>query len=132
MTVADLRCDFCGQLLVGLVGAPAAMPGALGVRFMYHPGDVTFKDDGGLACEDCFAAATKWLGTEAPLSRCSHCGAELGTGGSLYVVPVGESRYWRLCRADTVAFLNRLRTVEPKLSLESFQFPASSRADDQG
>ncbi len=127
--MTDLLCDFCGAQLVGLVGALPGLPGGRGVRFLYHPGDVRFKDDSGLACEECFAAAVAWLGAEAPLATCSRCSEELGSEGSLYVVPVGESRYWRLCRKDAVSFLNRLITVEPKLTLDSFEFPKPAEGE---
>lgn len=123
MTVADLHCDRCGAVLAGPVGR-SDVGGRLGVRFAYHPGDPTLSDNSGLACEACWHDVAQWLGTPGVTQRCSRCGAAL-PGGHLVVTRLGELESWSLCRPDTVAFLNGLRTVEPKLDLLTFRFPPS-------
>lgn len=122
MTVADLRCDRCGAALAGPVGLPSA-EGRLGVRFAYHPGVPELKDDSGLMCEPCWAELAEWLGPPPrSMEACARCQAGL-EGGTLIVSRPGEFVAWPLCRDDAVAFLNGLRTVEPKLDPATFAFP---------
>lgn len=120
MTITDLRCDACGAFLTGPDGA-GDVPGPHGVRFLYHPGDFFRKDDSGLLCGDCWAETTAWLGERAK-GRCSACGAEVEHTRSLHVHRAGDPASWQLCREDAAAFLNRLRTVEPKLDPAGLTF----------
>src|SRR5579875_3339823 len=101
MTIHDLRCDVCGRVI--------PLP-ADGVRFSYHPGRADLRDDSGLAC--------------------AQCGAATSRSASLHLRRPGQPSSWRLCAADAVAFLNRLRTVEPKLDPATFRFPARERRRD--
>lgn len=119
MTVRDLRCDVCGRSVAGPVGA--SPPGAGGVRFTYHPGDLRLRDDSGLACERCWAEL--WRDTNPRWRQCAVCGKHVGHTGSLHVRRVDEPHTRQLCVRDAVNFLNRLRTVEPKLDPETFLFP---------
>lgn len=122
MTVADLLCDWCGSPLSGLEGAGIGS-GRLGVRFTYHPGSPAFRDDSSLLCTACWEEASIWLGAPAAESGvCSVCGDRL-EGGRLVVTRPGQLTSWLLCRLDAVEFLNRLRTVEPKLDPDTFSFP---------
>lgn len=111
MTVYDLRCDRCGSP----IGGPD-----LGVRFLYHPGDFFLKDDSGLLCAACWASTIAWLGGQNVKNRCSVCGTAVEHAGSLHVHRAGDPASWQLCRPHAVEFLNGLRTVDPKLELESF------------
>lgn len=135
MTVSDLRCDWCGYSLAGLAGAGTG-PGRLGVRFTYHPGSPALRDNSGLLCSLCWDAALVWLGPSAvapqvepatEASVCSVCRDRLDEG-RLVVTRTGQlTSYWLLCRAHAVEFLNRLRTVEPKLDPGTFSFPPVPR-----
>lgn len=131
MTITDLRCDRCGTPLAG----PEALSGAggrLGVRFAYHPGVPTLKDDSGLMCEACWASTSEWLGAPSA-DTCSRCRAPFDEG-KLVVLRPGELVAWQLCRVDALEFLNGLRTVDPKLDASSFTFPAArdERTIDNG
>ncbi len=136
MTINDLRCDVCGRLLAG----PAARPGASahlaggppgppsvtgrpgGVRFVYHPGRPELRDASGLACLPCWDDAVRRFGAPAP-GRCAVCGARVGRLESLHLRRYDDPQAWRLCAADAAGFLNRLRTVQPKLDPATFRFP---------
>lgn len=111
MTVFDLRCDRCGAEITGPDD---------GVRFLYHPGDFLLKDDSGMLCVRCWQLTTSWLGAQKLKNRCSVCDAEVEHSGSLHVHRAGDPASWQLCRPHAVELLNGLRTVEPKLELESF------------
>lgn len=113
MTINDLHCDVCGYVLPG--------PGS-GVRFGYHPGALELRDNSGLACAACWAAATRELSGRTT-GRCSACGQPVARRQSLYLRNLADRRSWQLCAGDAVRFLNRLRTVEPKLDPASFRFP---------
>jgi hypothetical protein len=112
VTVFDLRCDACGRLLAG--------PGD-GTRFLYHPGDFLLKDDSGLLCASCWAETGAWLGERAK-GRCCACGREVEHARSLHVHRYGDPGAWQLCRVHAAEFLNRLRTVEPKLEERALTF----------
>lgn len=111
MSVFDLRCDRCG--------ATIARPDD-GVRFLYHPGDFLLKDDSGMLCLACWETTASWLGGQGAKNRCSVCGVAVEHSGSLHVHRANDPPSWQLCRVHAVEFLNALRTVEPKLELESF------------
>jgi hypothetical protein len=112
MTVFDLACDACGRLLAGPED---------GTRFLYHPGDFLRKDDSGLLCRSCWSKAEAWLGERAR-DRCSVCAAEVEHARSLHVHRAGDPAAWQLCRDHGAEFLNRLRTVEPKLEPATLTF----------
>jgi hypothetical protein len=57
MTVFDVRCDRCGTELTRPTEA---------VRFLFHPGDFSLKDDSGLLCRSCWRAAMGWFGVDQP------------------------------------------------------------------
>lgn len=114
MTVFDLSCDACG----------AAVPRPDdGTRFLYHPGDFFLKDDSGLLCSACWSRTEAWLGERAT-GRCSVCGEAVEHARSLHVHPAGDPASWQLCRDHAAAFLNGLRTVEPKLEPAGMTFAA--------
>ena len=116
MTTNDLRCDRCGRVIAG--------PGD-GVRFVHHPGIPELRDDTGLACPTCWETLTSGFG-DAGSGRCAACGAVAPRRESLHLRPFTEHASWRLCHADTVGFLNELRTVEPKLDPATFRFPGAA------
>jgi hypothetical protein len=118
MTVFDVRCDRCGGELVSPDGA---------VRFLYHPGDLVMKDDSGLLCRSCWRAALGWLGVEQPENACARCGVPLEHDRSVHIQRSGDERGWQLCPEHAVAFLNQLRTVEPKLSVETLSLAGDWR-----
>lgn len=121
MTVFDLRCDRCGTYLAGPGGdADPGTPGPLGVRFLYHPGNFLLKDDSGLLCQSCWAAAERWLGPDRPENRCARCGEAVEHARSLHLHGGGDPIGWQLCPTHAVEFLNHLRTVDPKLDPETF------------
>ncbi len=115
MSVHDLRCDRCGSA----IGGPDQ-----GVRFLYHPGDFLLKDDSGLLCLSCWQATTSWLGGQGAKNHCSVCALAVEHRSSLHIHRAGDPASWQLCRVHAVEFLNGLRTVEPKLELESFTLAA--------
>jgi hypothetical protein len=119
VTVSDLSCDVCGRFLPG--------PGS-GVRFVYHPGVPELRDDSGLACAACWAAATQGHDMGAPAGRCAACAEPAARQQSLHLRRFDDPRSWRLCGRHAVAFLNSLRTVDPKLDPDTFRFPASGAA----
>ena len=118
MTVFDLRCDHCGAQLSGPEEA---------MRFVYHPGDLVLKDDSGLLCRSCWRAALGWLGVEQPTDVCARCGIPVEQARSVHILRSGEPEAWRLCPPHGVDFLNQLRTVEPKLSVETLTLAADWR-----
>ena len=146
MTINDLCCDVCGRPLTGLAAQPAApappaegSPGPAaaagrqdesagepghtdGVRFVYHPGRPELRDASGLACQDCWDDAIgRFRGPAA--GYCAVCGTPAGRLESLHLRRYDDPRAWRLCATDAVDFLNRLRTVQPKLDPATFRFP---------
>ncbi|HVB46392.1 MAG TPA: hypothetical protein VNF47_27295 [Streptosporangiaceae bacterium] len=114
MTINDLCCDFCGQMLAGPLD---------GVRFVYHPGKPEFRDDSGLACQPCWADAVRRMGDTADQRRCASCGTPTSRLGSLHVRRFDDPASWRLCAPDAAVFLNSLRTVRPKFDPATFRFP---------
>jgi hypothetical protein len=147
MTISDLRCDACGRLLAGPATRPAApadpaatLPGSAGnvegVRFVYHPGRPELRDTSGLACQACWDEAVRDFASPAG-GHCAACGTPVGRLESLHLRRYDDPRAWRLCAADAVGFLNRLRTVHPKLDPATFRFPfaagtAAHDVDDPG
>lgn len=121
MTVTDLHCDRCGRLLAGPGGDVLAGP--YGIRFVYHPGDPRLSDDSGLMCRDCWSASEAYLGAARPMNQCAVCDVPVERFSSLHLRGAGEARTWQLCIPDAVAFLNELRTVEPKLDPATVRFP---------
>jgi ribosomal protein L37E len=113
MTVFDTRCDRCGTELNSPNHA---------VRFLYHPGDLLLKDDSGLLCRSCWRAALTWLGVEQQENTCARCGIPVEHAASLHVARSGEPEAWQLCPEHAVQFLNQLRTVEPKLTVDTLSF----------
>ena len=113
MTVFDTRCDRCGTELNGPNEA---------VRFLYHPGDPILKDDSGLLCRSCWRAALTWLGVEQQENACARCGIPVESARSVHVARSGEPETWQLCPDHAVQFLNQLRTVEPKLTVDTLPF----------
>lgn len=113
MTIGDLRCDICGRFLAG----PAD-----GVRFVFHPGVAELRDDSGLACVSCWGEFERGLPTP-PGITCAVCGGQAPALRSLHVRRFDQPGYWRLCSPHAVAFLNSLRTVAPKLDVDTFRFP---------
>ncbi len=110
MSVFDVRCDRCGRELTSPHGA---------IRFLYHPGDMVMKDDSGLLCRSCWRAALGWLGVEQQPNVCARCEMAVEPSRSLHLLRSGDAEGWQLCREHAVEFLNHLRTVEPKLSVET-------------
>lgn len=126
MTIADLCCDGCGRPLAGLAADDDENESS-GVRFVYHPGWAELRDDSGLLCGRCWTETTAWLGQAPALgpTPCPRCGGPaVDDEPRLHVSRLNDLRSWQLCRRDAAAFLNRLRTVEPKLDPETFALPA--------
>jgi hypothetical protein len=119
MTVFDLRCDRCGAQLPGPEEA---------MRFVYHPGDILLKDNSGLLCEPCWTAAEAWLGYQQPEGRCARCESSVQHSRSVHVLRGNDISGWQLCPEHAVTFLNQLRTVEPKLSVETLTLAGDWRA----
>lgn len=113
MTVFDTRCDRCGTELNGPNEA---------VRFVYYPGDLILKDDSGLLCRSCWRAALTWMGVEQPENACARCGIPVEHARSVHVARSGEPEAWQLCPDHAIQFLNQLRTVEPKLTVDTLPF----------
>jgi len=119
VTVFDLRCDRCGTMLLG--PAEEADPaGPYGMRFLYHPGDFFLKDDSGMLCGGCWSAVVDWLDVDRPEGRCGVCHIALEHAHSLHLHRSNDPYGWQLCKPHAVEFLNSLRTVEPKLDLDTF------------
>ena len=110
MTVFDVRCDRCGTEFTRPTEA---------IRFVYHPGNVGLQDDSGLLCRSCWRAAKGWLGVDQPENHCARCGLAVESTRSVHILRSGEETGWQLCPEHGVAFLNQLRTVEPKLSVDT-------------
>lgn len=115
MSISDLCCDLCGRFLPG----PAA-----GVRFVYHPGVPELRDDSGLACVPCWDETVRGLDVTAA-ARCAACAGPAPGRQSLHVRRFDVPGSWRLCARHAVAFLNSLRTVQPKLDAATFRFPGA-------
>lgn len=109
MTVFDVRCDSCGTEFARPTDA---------VRFLYHPGDILLKDDSGLLCRSCSRAAMGWLGADRSENYCARCGIAVAHSRSVHILRGDETSGWQLCPDHAVAFLNQLRTVEPKLPVD--------------
>lgn len=119
MTIFDMCCDRCGTLLVGPTeGEETAGP--FGVRFLYHPGDFFHKDDSGMLCGRCWSATMAWLGAERPEGCCAVCQVAVEHARSLHLHRSNDPYGWQLCKLHAVEFLNGLRTVDPKLDLDTF------------
>ena len=86
------------------------------------------KDDSGLLCQTCWSRVREWLGDERPENRCAACGEAVEHSRSLHLHRSGDPLGWQLCPAHAVEFLNRLRTVEPKLDVETFTLAGDWRA----
>lgn len=121
MTVTDLHCDRCERLLAGPGGDERSGP--YGIRFVYHPGDPRLSDDSGLLCRDCWSSTESRFGSARPRNRCAVCASPVERFGSLHLRGAGEARTWQLCATHAVAFLNELRTVDPKLDPATVRFP---------
>ncbi len=128
MTVNDLCCDRCSKRLFGL--ADPEEPNIeqfspnLGIRFMYHPGNLELKDDSGTMCHSCWAKTKQELGDPSISEVCSICQTRLDKTHSFHVVRLGEIKTWRLCNTHAVEFLNKLETVEPKIDPKDFYLPS--------
>ena len=128
MTVFDLRCDRCGAYLAGPGDDDDPdQTGPFGIRFLYHPGNFFLKDDSGLLCQPCWRAAREWLGEDPPENRCARCAQAVEHSRSLHLHRSGDPLAWQLCARHAVEFLNRLRTVEPKLDPETFSLAGDWR-----
>lgn len=127
MTISDLRCDVCA----GFVGGPGGAADTAshgGVRFAYHPGRPELRDTSGLLCGRCWSDVRRWLGNDRHTPRsCAVCEKPVTRHRSLHLHRFGDARTWRLCPSHAVEFLNRLRTVEPKLDPVTFRFPFADR-----
>lgn len=124
VTIYDLRCDRCDNVLVG-PAAPTPAAGRRGVRFRYHPASPVLGDDAGLLCEACWNDSTTWFGAQV-IGRCSRCGVDLRTAPVLVVAETGDLAGWLLCTTHALEFLNSLRTVEPKLDPATFRLPMAA------
>jgi hypothetical protein len=141
MTISDARCDRCGVPVSGLgpsaagedeagedeLGQVGGMLSA-GVRFGYHPGDPSLRDDSGVLCRTCWRSWEERLGSVRP-RVCAVCGVSLQRVSSLFVRPVDRHESWQLCAPDAADLLNTLRTVEPKLDRETFRLPRQPRTE---
>jgi hypothetical protein len=58
---------------------------------------------------------------------CARCGIAVEQSRSVHVQRSGEPESWQLCPAHAVEFLNQLRTVEPKLSVETLSLAGDWR-----
>ena len=110
MTVFDVRCDRCGKELTSPNDA---------IRFLYHPGDLVLKDDSGLLCRSCWRAALGWMGVEQRENACARCGIAVEHSRSVHSSAAESPRAGSSAAQHAVEFLNQLRTVEPKLSVET-------------
>jgi hypothetical protein len=129
VTVRDLRCDICGRALVAPASSGDAPPQHSGVAFAYHPGEHRLGDKSGLLCEGCAATTVAGLDPERPFNRCAVCGVPVRRTDSLHVTFGGDPNAWQLCATHAVRFLNRLRTVAPKLDPAEFRFPLAAQED---
>lgn len=125
MTIFDFRCDRCGTELIGPSRGPDDDERGRAVRFTYHPGDPALSDNSSMVCSRCWSEMTAWLGVESSPNQCSVC--ETALDSSLYI-QAGPTT-WRLCPAHAVELLNSLRTVMPKLDLETFVLPSQPGSD---
>ena len=120
MTVFDLRCDRCGTVLLGPAEEEEEASGLFGIRFLYHPGDFFLKDDSGMFCGRCWAAVLDGLDADRPEGSCAVCQVPVEHALSLHLHRSNDPLGWQLCKPHAVEFLNGLRTVDPKLELETF------------
>jgi hypothetical protein len=118
VTVTDMRCDRCATFLVGPEG-PGTVAGRAAVRFLYHPGNFHLRDDSGLLCDACADSLRGELGAHRK-ARCATCGSAVEHDRSMYLYLGGEDKPWQFCATHSAAFLNTLRTVEPKLDPTTF------------
>lgn len=121
MSGSDLRCDRCGAGVSGPAGAGSPGPTS-GVRFSYHPGDLSLRDDSGLLCGSCWTALDDWLGPSR-MGACAVCAERVGRYQSLHVRRSGQPGGWQLCAPHAADFLNGLLTVQPKFDRDSFRLP---------
>ena len=77
------------------------------------------KDDSGLLVPVVLAGGARLAGGGAAANVCARCGLAVEHSRSVHVHRSGESEGWQLCPEHAVGFLNQLRTVEPKLSVET-------------
>src|SRR5260370_528470 len=110
----DVTVPVHGEHLLSLPRRPR-----LHLRFLCHPGALLVKAGSGLLCRSCWRAALGWLGVEQQVNVCARCGIPVEHARSVHVQRSGESEGWQLCPEHAVEFLNQLRTVEPKLSVET-------------
>ena len=111
----------CDALLPGLIAGSGDSP-ACGVRFSYHPGDPTLRDDSGVLCGACWSTWADWL--DIPRARvCAACGTAVTRTSSLHLRRLDTRATWQLCTPHAADLLNRLRTVQPKLDPATFQLP---------
>lgn len=130
MTVSNTRCDRCGLPVTGAVEPQTLdLPAdsteerdRRGIRFSYHPGEISLRDDSGILCAACWREWTEPLG-EPTSFICAICGKTLTREESLFVRAVGAKTAWQLCDADAVDLLNQLDTVNPPLDKETFHLP---------
>jgi len=115
MTISNMSCDICGRFIEG----PAS-----GIRFVFHPGAAELRDDSGLTCVPCWEAVESRVDVTAT-GRCAACNEPVPWRRSLHVRRADTPGSWRLCASHAVAFLNSLRTVQPKLDIAEFRFPAA-------
>lgn len=129
MTISDLHCDACGVF----VPQPTGEPGSVGgVRFVYHPGRPQLRDTSGLMCTNCWDHVQRWLGPSRHPKQCAACGQAVVRHRSLHLHRFDDAAAWRLCTEHAVQFLNRLRTVQPKLDPATFRFPFADAAREDG
>jgi hypothetical protein len=67
------------------------------------------------------------LGEERPANRCARCGEAVEYARSVHLHRTGDPTAWQLCPVHAVEFLNHLRTVEPKLAVETLTLAADWR-----
>lgn len=124
MTITDLRCDRCecGLPLPPELAVPDRSQAS--VRFSYHPGNPHLRDNSGLLCRACWSELARGWDDPPRADRCARCGVAVSRFTSLHLRASATSGEAQLCAADAVAFLNALRTVDPKLDPATFRFPA--------
>ena len=90
-----------------------------------HPGNPELSDNSSMVCSGCWHSITEWFDDQPSGTVCTICAEPAAS--CLFIV-AGTLDPWRLCRLHAVEFLNGLRTVEPKLDPETFEFPSSATA----
>jgi len=86
---------------------------------LYHPADIVLKDHSRLLCRSCWTAALGWPAALQLGNACGRCGLAVEQARPIHVQRSGEAEFSPPCREDAVAVLKQLRTVEPKLSVET-------------